>query len=61
MHDESGKNSGTISDFEDIPGNPCLYIDTPNGQAMIPLHEELILSVDDENKILSMKIPDGLL
>ena len=51
---------GTITDYEDIPGNPCLYVDTKNGQVMIPLHEELILSVDDEAKVLSMEIPEGL-
>ena len=58
---EDGTQAGTITDFEDIPGNPCLYVDTENGQVMIPLHEELILSVDDENQVLTMQVPEGLL
>ena len=58
---EDGTQAGTIADFEDIPGNPCLYVDTENGQVMIPLHEELILSVDDENQVLTMQVPEGLL
>lgn len=58
---EDGTVAGTITDYEDIPGNPCLYVDTKNGQAMIPLHEELILSVDDKRQVLTMSIPDGLL
>lgn len=58
---EDGTEAGVITDYEDIPGNPCLYVDTENGQAMIPLHEELILSVDDENHVLTMHVPDGLL
>lgn len=58
---EDGTQAGTITDFEDIPGNPCLYVDTENGQVMIPLYEELILSVDDENQVLTMQVPEGLL
>lgn len=52
---------GEITDYEDIPGNPCLYIDTKNGQMMMPLSEDLILSVDENGRILKMRIPDGLL
>ncbi|MGM9738063.1 MAG: ribosome maturation factor RimM [Candidatus Cryptobacteroides sp.] len=59
--DQDGKKAGTVSGYEDIPGNPCLYIDTENGQAMIPLNEDLILSVENESRIIRMSIPDGLL
>ncbi len=58
---EDGREAGIISGFEDIPGNPCLYVETPDGQAMIPFHEDLVLSVDSENRRISMTIPDGLL
>ena len=51
---------GEVVDYEDIPGNPCLYIDTKNGQAMIPLHEDFILSVNPETGEMSMDLPDGL-
>ena len=51
---------GEVVDYEDIPGNPCLYVDTENGQAMIPLHEDFILSVDPESGEMSMDLPDGL-
>ena len=51
---------GEVVDYEDIPGNPCLYIDTENGQAMIPLHEDFILSVNPETGEMSMDLPDGL-
>ena len=59
--DQNGKKAGTVSGYEDIPGNPCLYIDTENGQAMIPLHEDLILSVDNESRTIRFIIPEGLL
>lgn len=51
---------GEVTDYEDIPGNPCLYVDTENGQAMIPLHEDFILSVNPETAEISMDLPDGL-
>ena len=52
---------GEITDFFDIPNNPCLEVETENGAVMIPLHEDLILSVDPENLELIMQIPAGLL
>ncbi len=52
---------GEISDFIDIPNNPCLEVETENGAVMIPLHEDLILSVDPEYQELIMQIPAGLL
>lgn len=59
--DSKGNNVGEISDFEDIPGNPCIYVDAGNGQVMIPVHEELILSIDEKHRELTMEIPDGLI
>ncbi len=52
---------GEITDFIDIPNNPCLEVETENGAVMIPLHEDLILSVDPEYQELVMQIPAGLL
>ena len=52
---------GEITDFIDIPNNPCIEVETENGAVMIPLHEDLILSVDPENRELIMEVPDGLL
>ena len=34
---------GEITDFIDIPNNPCIEVETENGAVMIPLHEDLIL------------------
>ena len=52
---------GEITDFIDIPNNPCIEVETENGAVMIPLHEDLILSVDPENRELIMEVPEGLL
>ena len=52
---------GEITDFIDIPNNPCIEVETENGAVMIPLHEDLILSVDPEYQEIIMQIPEGLL
>lgn len=57
----SGDKIGIIKDVEDIPGNPCIYIDTGENQVMIPLNEELILSVEASSKEISIDIPQGLI
>ncbi len=51
---------GEITGYEDIPGNTCLYVDTKDGQVMIPLHEDLILSVSEDSKTISVDVPEGL-
>ena len=52
---------GEITDFLDIPNNPCIEVETENGAVMIPLHEDLVLSIDPEYQEIIMQIPEGLL
>ena len=59
--DADGTAVGTVVDYEDIPGNTCIWVDTKNGQVLLPFHEALILSVDEASKTLAMRIPTGLL
>lgn len=61
VNDAEGNTVGTVSQFIDIPANPCLEVETKNGAAIIPLHEDLIISLDQKARILEMEIPDGLL
>lgn len=62
LFDENGKERGSITDYEDIPGNPCIVVETKGGlSSMVPLHEDLILSVDADSQAITMVIPDGLL
>lgn len=55
------KGVGKISAFLDIPANPCIEVETKKGAAVIPLHEDLILSIDPKTQVLEMSIPEGLL
>ena len=52
---------GEITDFLDIPNNPCIEVETENGAVMLPLHEDFILGLDSEYQEIMMQIPAGLL
>ena len=52
---------GEITDFMDIPNNPCIEVETENGAVILPLHEDFILSIDPENQEIIMQIPAGLI
>ena len=59
--DEEFIEVGEVTDFIDIPNNPCIEVETENGAVMIPLHEDLIISLDPEYQEIIMKIPEGLI
>ena len=52
-----GERVGTVTGMEPIPGNLCLYV----GDALVPLHEDLILSADPATRTLDLDLPEGLL
>ncbi len=59
--DADGTQVGTVSAHEDIPGNPCIWVETGQREVLVPLREELVLDVDEEKQTLRMEIPEGLL
>ena len=59
---ENGEMVGTVSGWEDIPGNTCLYIRLGNGaESMIPFNDALIVQIDEDNKKIALRIPEGLI
>ena len=59
---ETGALAGTVTGYEDIPGNLCLYIQTPAGEeVLLPFHEDLVISADPDTTTLILRIPEGLL
>jgi len=60
--DASGATVGIVSGYEDIPGNLCIYVHTPGGsEVLLPLHDDLVLSVDSQSRRITLEIPSGLL
>ncbi len=53
---------GTVTDYEDIPGNTCLWVKRPSGEeVLLPLHEDLVIGLDPSTTTITLTIPDGLL
>jgi len=61
LANELGVSVGEIDSYEDIPGNLCINVNTPRGLVLVPLHEELIISADPDSRVLTMRLPDGIL
>jgi 16S rRNA processing protein RimM len=61
VKDERGAHIGTVRHSENYSGNLVLILETPNGEKMIPLHEDLILDNDPSLRIIQMSLPEGLL
>lgn len=60
--DEDGTEVGEVTGLEPIPANPCLYVRTKGGgEVLVPLHEDLLLDLDEESGTVRMNIPPGLL
>ncbi len=54
---------GTVSGNEPIPGNFCLYVRlaaSPQKEVLIPLHENLVVSVNPDARELVLDLPAGL-
>ena len=56
-----GAPIGPIVGYEDIPGNPCVYVDTQSGERLIPLHPDLVQDMDPDARTVTLQIPEGLL
>ena len=62
VRNADGQSVGTIVDYEDIPGNLCLWVERPGGEeVLIPFHEELVISLDESSQTLTLSIPEGVL
>ena len=59
--DQEGALVGTVADFEDIPGNTCIWVRRPSGEeVLLPFHEDLVLGTDPASRRISLTVPEGL-
>lgn len=52
---------GQVSDYIENPANPLLVIKNKKNEIIIPFHQEFIMEVDPESKILYINTPEGLI
>jgi 16S rRNA processing protein RimM len=58
---EEGKVLGTILEVIEQPHQLLCKIEVKGKEALIPLHEETILKVDNKKKQVVVELPEGLL
>lgn len=50
---------GEVVDFSDYGGNTLITVETEQGEVLLPIHEDLIVSIHDD--VLTLDIPEGLI
>jgi 16S rRNA processing protein RimM len=62
INDDDEATVGSITDVDDSTANVLFTVKTNDGrEVLVPASEELITAVDNENRIIKMTIPEGLL
>ncbi len=61
VENSSGEKIGTIINTFDNSGQLLLEVEYQSRIVYLPYHEDLFISIEDEQQILRLKIPDGLL
>lgn len=59
VYNEDGLEVGTIVDFDDFAGNTCITVERKGSELMLPIHDDLIIKVEDDS--IFLRIPEGLL
>jgi 16S rRNA processing protein RimM len=59
---EAGETLGTLTEVLETGANDVYVVDSPRyGEILIPVTDETILKTDVQARILSVRLPEGLL
>ena len=51
---------GTAGDIEEITNNPLLHVECEGKEFLVPVHEDIILEINDKDKVIIISAPEGL-
>jgi 16S rRNA processing protein RimM len=54
-----GEKLGVVKDVQQV-GTPVLSIDTPEGELLVPLAQEICTKIDTATRRIEVKLPEGL-
>jgi 16S rRNA processing protein RimM len=64
VREKGGAVIGRVGDVqltgEDVPGTPILVVDSPQGEMLIPLAQEICVRIDTAARQIEVVFPDGL-
>lgn len=61
LQDENAQEVGVITAVDNYSGNMVFTLNANNREILVPFNEELLLEMDDDNQIIRLRLPDGLL
>lgn len=65
VRDPQGGIIGRVADVqftgEDVAGTPILVLDSPRGEVLIPLAQEICVAIDVGSRRIDVTLPEGLL
>lgn len=65
VFEKGGARIGRVADVqftgENIAGTPILVVDSPNGELLIPLAQDICVNVDTDARRIEVALPEGLL
>lgn len=59
--DENGDEVGEVIEVIENPAQDILVVDFDGKEVMIPLTEDLLIGIDQDEELIQMEIPEGLL
>ena len=60
LTDETSGNRAVITEYHDQSDNPLFSVEIEDKEYLIPVHQEFIISVDFNGKIIRMRLPEGI-
>jgi 16S rRNA processing protein RimM len=64
VSEKDGTSIGIVRDVqimgEQVNGTPILTVDSPQGELLIPLAQEICVRVDTEARTIEVVLPEGL-
>jgi len=57
---EKGEHVARVISLHEDEMNPLMEVEREGKEYLVPLHEDFILSINQEDRILMMNLPDGL-
>ena len=53
---------GTLDDVQEMPAQSLMIVSRPDGgEALIPVVDEFLLDIDEDGRVVHVKLPEGLL
>jgi 16S rRNA processing protein RimM len=64
VHEQDGSTIGRVRDVQNIgegvAGTPILVVDSPRGELLIPLAQDICVRVDTAARVIEVLLPEGL-